>query len=340
MLQAEVRVAASLAPTFTLVSSLAMAAKAGLLSNSSYADLASVLTPHLLDSPSVQYVRVVGATDLAATLRAGSLHDTSLHVLERIPLMLLASAPCEHAKRNPTLCLELDKDALIKVPEDGAAVGWQKPGFLTEDSKGQTLQVTSWLYAHRLAAQVDVADGSQGLRLAVEASIDLSKVDAAVRASVADGSTTYITTADGTVVAGSTWNARGEAQYDPVTGTVVYPRLWDLGLSWTESVTLDMVAGSRQVDVWSGTDIVVVRPLAVGHPSSGSFRAGMADLRIISTVPRKAATSEDMKNLVVVGMVTLGAPGVFILIAIAVLAMRACFMSFMHWLFEFVQGYQ
>merc|ERR1719454_1158979 len=101
-----------------------------------------------------------------------------------------------------------------------------------------------------------------------------------------------------------------------------------------DAVTPGMVSGSRQEIGHSGTDIVVARPLAVGDLTAASYRTGIADLRIVSMAPRKVGTSEEFKSLVHGAMGVIGAPGVFLLLTLVMVAAHAAFMRILKWLFE------
>jgi hypothetical protein len=361
MLQAEVKVAASLAPAFRIVSTLAFAARSGVLNVSSpYTSLPNVLAPELHAGPAVNFVQVVGnvpSMSRMTVLRPGSLNDDWLLFQERVPAIFAAADPCSSYKQDPMRCFKLNNSALINVPRDAAAMRWQRPNFLTYDGT-----VPLWVgaedrvemmfpafditavrtYAYRLLAFINASNattpsGGRGPLLAVEVALDLADTSAAIRDAAPEGGATYVCTADGTVVAGSNWLPEAIAMYDPEEGKVMYPSLWDLGLPWASAVTREMVASTRQREGWSGSDIVVARPLAVGDPAGASYRLGLADLRIVSTAPRTVGTSGDFKALVHGAIGVLGAPGVFLLLALVIHAayativacMRRCFQR--HW---------
>jgi len=151
-------------------------------------------------------------------------------------------------------------------------------------------------FAHRLVAYINASNattrkGGRGPIMAVEVGIDLAGVAAAMRTAAAKDGATYVCTADGTVIAGSNWFPEATAMYDPAEGLVVYPQLWDLGFPWMEAISPKMVAGRRQAEAWSGSDIVVARPLAVGDQTGASYRTGLADLRIVSMAPPLARSN-------------------------------------------------
>lgn len=358
MLQTEVKIAASLAPAFRAVSSLALAARAGVLNTSNpYTSLSNILAPEFNAGPGINYVQVVGAGDLATLLRPGTIHVETMPTAGRHLLVFAASAPCASMKQNPMLCLSLNNSALINVPRDAAAMRWQRPSFLTYDGSmpvwvnadqrlDDTLDaaITSdevHTFAHRLVAYINASNatsdsGGKGPTLAVEVAMDLAGTFSAIRNAAPNGGATYVCTRDGTVIAGSNWVPQATAMYDPEEGMVIYPRLWDLGFAWMDAITPDMVAGSRQAEGWSGSDIVVARPLAVGDQAGGSYRTGLADLRIVSTAPRTVGTSADFKALVHGAMGVMGAPGVFLLLALVTLAvyiaLKACAKRlYRHW---------
>jgi len=353
MLQAEVRVSASLAPAFRAVSSLALAARAGVMNASEpYSSVSNILAPEINAGPSINYIAVVGAGDRMALLRPGDIHDENRPTTERYPLVFASPTPCASWKKDPMRCLDLNNSALIDVPRDAAAMRWQRPSFLTYDGS-----VPVWikadermdplidptkltLFVHRLAAYINATNatlpgGVKGPNLAIEVAIDLAETAEALRGEVVpkDGAT-YVCTTDGTVIAGSNWLPQADALYDPEEGMMIYPRMWDLGLPWMEAVSPEMIAGNRQSEGWSGSDFVVARPLAVGDLSGASYRTGLADLRIVSTAPRSVGASDDFKALVHGAMGVMGAPGVFVLLALVVLSVHAAFMAGARWLFE------
>jgi len=79
--QAEVKVAASLAPAFEIASALSMGARAGLFNSLSYTALTNVVSPYLLASAAVQFVHVVGATEKAVIFRPGSIRTNPWNIL-------------------------------------------------------------------------------------------------------------------------------------------------------------------------------------------------------------------------------------------------------------------
>jgi len=355
MLQTEVSVAASLAPAFRVVSSLALAAQAGVLNTSSwqtsYTSLSNILAPELNMGPHINFVKVVGASDYTTLLRPGRIHVERLATIDRAPLVFAAPVPCGSVRQDPMRCLSLNNSALIDVPRDAAALRWQRPAFLTYDGAlpiwihpdermDPTIDYTQLnTFAHRLVAYINASNattrkGGRGPIMAVEVGIDLAGVQAAMRTAAAKDGATYVCTADGTVIAGSNWFPEATAMYDPVEGLVVYPTLWDLGFSWMEAISPKMVAGRRQAEAWSGSDIVVARPLAVGDQMGASYLTGLADLRIVSMAPRAVGTTADFKALVHGAIGVMGAPGVFLLVALIVLAAHGIFMAVMRFLFN------
>lgn len=352
MLQAEVKVASSLAPAFRVVSSLAFAARAGVLNTSTpYTSLTNILAPEFNAGPGINFVQVVGAGELATLLRPGTIHDEKLPTADRTLQVFAAAAPCAGLKQDPMLCLNLNNSALIDVPRDAAAMRWQRPSFLAYDG---TMPV--WInanqrmdpiidvekldtFAHRLVAFINASNattpsGGRGPRMAVEVAIDLKGAFAAIREAAPEDGATYLCTTEGTVIAGSNWLPQASAMYDPEEGMMVYPRLWDLDFGWMNAITPAMVAARRQAEGWSGSDIVVTRPLAVGDLAGGSYRTGLADFRIVSTAPRTVGTTKTFKALVHGAMGVMGAPGVFLLLALMVLAAHTLLMKFLRRLFE------
>jgi len=347
MLQTEVRISAALSPAFRVVSSLAFAARAGLLNanaSSPYTSLSNIAgVGHEFEAGRhIEFVQVVGAAEDMALLRPGTIGNDTLPVTAMDRHLQVSSAimQCKYMKQDPVRCLKLNNSVLIDVPRDGAAVRWQRPSFLTYAGSmphwifaGQRLDpeldvLALRIFAHRLVAYVNAssamtASGGRGPLLAVEVAIDLKGVNAAIRSAVPEGGTTYLCTTSGTVIAGSNWLPEAASMYDPEEGMIIYPTLWDLGFAWADAVTPAMVAAGRQTEGWHGSDIVVTRPLAVGDPAGGSYRAGLADLRIVSMAPRRVGTSKDFKALVHGAMGVMGAPGVFLLLTLVVLAVHS-----------------
>lgn len=341
MVQTEAAVAAQLAPAFRVVSALALGARAGLFNMSSpYASVTNIVAPEMLAGPSVLFVQVDGASEKSIYLRPGQMHDEMLSTALRKPLVFLSPTPCEAILEglDPMLCLGLNNSALIDVPKEGASMRWQRPAFMDLDGSGQYLAMQNWIFSHRLAARIDATNattpsGDKGPVLGMQVGIDLSATIAAVSDTAPKAGETYICTSDGIVVAGSTWVAEATLMFDPAVGAVMYPRLWDLGLPWVSALSSSMIAGSRQAEGWHGTDIVMVRPLAIGDPRGGSYRTGLADLRIVSTVPRRVATSSMMKDLISGAMGVMGAPGVYLLLALVAACLSATFMGTLRWAF-------
>jgi len=346
MLQTEVRIAAALAPAFRVVSSLALAARAGLLNapktsnaSSPYTSLSNIIGPEFEAGRHIEFVQVIGAAEKMALLRPGSIGNDTLPMtaMDRQLQVFAPNTECNYMKQDPVRCLKLNNSLLIDVPRDGAALRWQRPSFLTYDGA-----MPLWIYAnqrldpeldalalrtfaHRLVAYINASSattssGGRGPVLAVEVGIDLGGVTSAIRSAVPEGGSTYLCTKSGTVIAGSNWLPEAAGMYDPEEGMIIYPRLWDLGFAWADAVTPAMVAASRQSEGWHGSDIVVTRPLAVGDPAGGSYRAGLADLRVVTIGPRTVGTSKDFKALVHGAMGVMGAPGVFLLLTLVVLA--------------------
>jgi hypothetical protein len=336
MLQAEVKIAASLAPAFELMSSLAMGARAGLFNGSSYAPLMHAIAPHMLANPSVKYVRVAGVTKFPALIGPGKIHNTSFPIKERMPFVALGSSVCK-SQDEPESCLGLNNTAFINASKDGTSVRYQRPGFLTFDSHGQPVSdVDTWIYCHRVAAKIDATNYSSKMRLAAEVILDLSGARSAAKSIAPKNGAIYLVAADGTVLAGSNWEPKPKSQYDPVVGDSVYPLLWDLNLPWASALTSEVIAKRNQTEAAKGTDMVIVRPLAVGDSKSGSYQAGFADLRIVSTVPLSAGTSTDMKNLINAAMVTLGTPGVLVLVTLFGSCASIVVVSCANWLFDHI----
>merc|ERR1719253_218820 len=243
-------------------------------------------------------------------LRPSTLHNASLPDKDRQPAVFAAADPCPSWAQDPMRCFRLNSTELINVPRDAAAMRWQRPGFLTYDGS-----VPVWIgaserldplidvaalstFAHRLIAFINATDAmtasqQRGPELAVEVAIELGTALNALRKVAPSGGELYLCTADGTVIAGSKWTPEATAMYDPEEGMMIYPRLWDLGLPWASALSKDMVAGKRQAEAWSDTDIVVSRPVAVGDREGASYRLGLEDLRIVSVAPRTVGVSED-----------------------------------------------
>jgi len=300
-------------------------------------------------------VQVVGAAEEMALLQKGTIGNDTLPMtaMDRRLQVSSVTLQCKTAyiKEDPLRCLKLNNSALLDVPRDGAAVRWQRPSFLTYGgsmpqwiSAGQRLDpeldaLSLRTFAHRLVAYINAssattASGGRGPLLAVEVAIDLKDVNSAIRSAVPEGGTTYLCTTSGTVIAGSNWLPEADDMYDPAEGMIIYPTLWDLDLAWADAITPAMVAAGRQSEGWHGSDIVLTRPLAVGDPAGGSYRAGLADLRIVSMAPRRVGTSKDFKALVHGAMGVMGAPGVFLLLTLVVLAVHSCSIKCLNCLFS------
>jgi hypothetical protein len=195
------------------------------------------------------------------------------------------------------------------------------------------------VFAYHLAAYINATNatsptGDRGPMLAVDVAIDLAATIDALRETAPIGGATYVCTVDGTVLAGSNWQPDPAAMYDPEEGMVVYPRLWDLGFAWTEAVSRGVLASGQEAEMWHGSDMVVSRALAVGDPKGGSYRACSVELRVVTTAPRSVGTSKNFKNLIHGAMGILGAPGVFLLLALCGLASHHIFILFVERLFE------
>merc|ERR1711971_388807 len=181
--------------------------------------------------------------------------------------------------------------------------------------KGEALGIHDWIYCHRVAARIEASNATRR-PMAVEVAIDLASAAAAIRSAVPKGGATYVTTADGVLIAGSNWYPKSSAMYDPVTASVIYLRIWDLGFKWTKVLSSDMLMGTKPVEAWYETDMVSVRPLAVGDPKGGASRAGYSDLRLISTAPRAVGISDEFRNLAFASFGVMGAPGAFFLLTL------------------------
>lgn len=359
LLQTEVKLSAAIAPAFKVASSLALSAQAGLINTSQpYFSLGNLLSNDLLAAPTINFVHVVGMTERAALVRPGTIHDASLaSVDDRKVQVFMAGQPCERWFKDPVSCLKLNNSALIYAPRDAAAYRWQRPAFLTYDGS-MPLWVNSderineeivdapklTTFAHRLVAYVNASGappppGSEHWpkntwALAVEIALDLSGVEEAIRGITPEGGQTFLCTPDGTLLAGSHWLALASYIYNPEEGMMFYPRLWDLGLPWTEAISRADVAGSRQVEAWHGSDIVIVRPLGVGDPQGAGYRIGLADLRVVATAPRVVGTTPTFKSLIHGSMGFIGSPGLFVFIALMMMAAHASFMRCAQFLFD------
>lgn len=327
LLRAEATVHTHLAPALEVVRSVALAARAGYFNQSLglpvYDVITAVTAPLMVASPALATVAYSGVSKQVLLVRRGNLMDEDTTEEQRLPMIYTL----ESCQLSPLACLALNGSRVVPAPDYGAALGWQYLEFSRVDALGQPLDGDKWVLTHHLGAHMDLGSSDfPSAPMAVDVTISLNALSKAMKEVAPSGGEVFVTTEDGTLLAGSAWNPVATSD---TLGQVVYQGIWDVGRPWADIASkalLDKAAANpdgRAEEVFGLADVVAVGSLQVGCEGSGARLAARSALRVVVYSPFSKAMLEVWTPLVAAALV-------LVAVSVLVACCLVCMCSWRH----------
>lgn len=230
-----------LAPAVAVMRTTALTTQMGIITGITVAEwptLQEILMPEFVNLPALNKVRL-STGDAGLRIFPGSSREKQNPESRQLAF--------QQASPNEDFFLEPQD---LKFGDAALPIAGFGPETLLQDPSDPN----SWRLGYGLATKQPLKDTSDSLRLWI--SVDLSAAAEAVKLDRA-GVSAYICTADGLLIAGSSWTAKLKV----VDDTPAFESLWDLGETWTSGVSRDVVASTKQTKLDAAEAVIMVRPI-------------------------------------------------------------------------------
>mmetsp|Transcript_78577 Transcript_78577/g.124002 ORF Transcript_78577/g.124002 Transcript_78577/m.124002 type:complete len:597 (+) Transcript_78577:44-1834(+) len=343
----EASIAQELTPALNLVYMLSVQANMGLFNVSEpYSAITRALLYTIQESKQMQYVKVVGAAEQMLVFRPGNLHyvpkdedgDGLIDVLINPDQMtgtvdVVSDSACKDV--DPFFCLDVDlsKLRMVALPSRQVTASWLGPEFLQISKQNELVaDPTDWPLIIRFLAHLNVTEGLPSrtdpnivdpfgipivlpARVGLDIGLGVDQMANVLEDVRPEGGDIFIFTVDGSIVAGTGWEATPAVQ----DGVLQYQKIWEMPFEWAADLTPEAVAGERMELMTSVSDLVVMKPLgeslAEGDDVADSEYLGAAieatskvALRVLVVVPLDAAVAPLLTLLVDAAMGVIIAP--------------------------------